>query len=108
MLLPNDKLSNTALNLFNFNQMKSNKEQIAELVKEMLNESHEAMIKKIDKVLNSGCVDVENWSKDNAPMILPKCIVTAILQNESTQYEGKGTSFEKQVKKEVKNIRYFL
>ena len=32
-------------------------------------------------------------------MILPKCIVTAILQDESTQYEGKGTSFEKQVKK---------
>jgi NCAIR mutase (PurE)-related protein len=31
--------------------MKSNKEQIAELVKEMLNESHEAMIKKIDKIL---------------------------------------------------------
>lgn len=89
-------------------KMKSNKEQIAELVKEMLNESHEAMIKKIDKVLNSGCVDVESWSKDNSPMILPKCIVTAILQNESTQYEGKGTSFEKQVKKEVKNIRYFL
>ena len=47
--------------------MKNNKEQIAELVKEMLNESHEAMIKKIDKVLNSGCVDVESWSKDNAP-----------------------------------------
>ena len=88
--------------------MKSNKEQIAELVKDMLTESYEAMIKKIDKVLNSGCVDVESWNKDSSPMILPKCIVTAILQNESTQYEGKGTSFEKQVKKEVKNIRYFL
>jgi hypothetical protein len=105
VLLPNDKLSNITLNLFNFNQMKSNKEQIADLVKEMLNESHEAMIKKIDKVLNSGCVDVENWSKDHSPMILPKCIVTAILQNESTQYECKGTSFEKQIQKEVKNIR---
>lgn len=88
--------------------MKSNKEQIAELVKGMLDESHKEMLKKIDKVLNSGCVDVESWSKDNSPMILPKCIVTAILQDESTQYEGKGTSFEKQVKKEVKNIRYLL
>ena len=88
--------------------MKSNKEQIAELVKDMLTESYEAMLKKIDKVLNSGCVDTESWNKDNSPMILPKCIVTAILQNESTQYEGKGTSFEKQVKKEVRNIRYFL
>lgn len=88
--------------------MKSNKEQIAELVKDMLTESHEAMLKKIDKVLNSGCVDTEGWSKDNAPMILPKCIVTAILQNESKQYEAKGTSFEKQMKKEVRNISYFL
>jgi hypothetical protein len=41
-------------------------------------------------------------------MILPKCIVTAILQNESTQYEAKGTSFEKHVKKEAKNICSFL
>lgn len=88
--------------------MKSNKEQIAKLVKEMLTESHKDMLKKIDKVLNSGCVDIESWSKDDSPMILPKCIVTAILQDESTQYEGKGTSFEKQIKKEVKNIRYFL
>lgn len=88
--------------------MKTNKEQIAELVKEMLNNSHEAMLKKIDKVLNSGCVDVGSWSRDNSPMILPKCIVTAILQDEATQYEARGTSFEKQIKKKVKNIRYFL
>ena len=88
--------------------MKSNKENIAKLAKEMLNESHKNMLQKIEKVLNSGCVDIENWSKDDKPMILPKCIVTAILKDESTQYDGKGTSFEKQVKKEINNIRYFL
>lgn len=88
--------------------MKSNKEHIAELVKDILTESHKAMLKKIDKVLNSGYVDTESWSKDSSPMILPKCIVTAILQNESTQYEAKGTSFEKHVKKEAKNICSFL
>jgi hypothetical protein len=88
--------------------MENNKQQILELVKEMLIESHENMLNKINKVLNSGCVDVEGWDEKNSPMILPKCIVTAILKDESTQYEGKGTSFEKQVKKEVENIRYFL
>ena len=88
--------------------IESNKSKIAELVKDMLNESHESMLKKIDKVLNSGAIDIESWDENKKPMILPKCIVTAILQNESTQYEGKGTSYEKQVKKEVKNIRYFL
>ena len=40
-------------------------------------------------------------------MILPKCIVT-ILQDESHQYEGKGTSFEKMIKKEVKKDTLFF
>ena len=84
------------------------KEQISELVKEMLIDSHEAMLKKIDKVLNCGCIDIESWTKENAPMILPKTIVAAILESESTQYYGRGTSYEKEVKKEVKNIRYFI
>ena len=87
---------------------KSKKEAIAQLVKDMLNESHEAMLKKIDKALNSGAVDVDEWDEAYNPMILPKCILIAILQDEATQYGGKGTSFEKQVKAEVKNIRYFL
>ena len=50
--------------------MKSNKEQIAELVKEMLTESYEDMLNKIDKVLNSGCVDIESWNKDNSPNVI--------------------------------------
>ena len=83
-------------------------EQSKLLVEEMLTESYEAMKKNIDKVLKSGAIDIDGWDEKNSPMILPKCIVTAILQNEATQYEGKGTSFEKQVKKEAQNIRYFL
>ena len=84
------------------------KDKIKSLVTDMLQESYEAMLKKVDKVLNSGAIDIDSWEESRNPMILPKCIVTAILQNESTQYEGKGTSFEKDVKKEVRNIRYFL
>lgn len=84
------------------------KRKIKSLVKEMLKESHKAMIGKIDRVLNSGAVDIDAWSESYAPMILPKCIITAILQDESHQYEGKGTSFEKRVKREVKNITYYL
>lgn len=84
------------------------KEKIKGLVSDMLKESYEAMLKKIDKALNSGAVDIDKWNDKINPMILPKCIVTAILENESTQYLGIGTSFEKEVKKEVKNIRYFI
>jgi hypothetical protein len=82
--------------------------RVKSLVKDMLKESYEAMIKKVDKALNSGAIDIDGWDEKINSMILPKCIVTAILQDESTQYEGKGTSFEKKVKKEVKNIRHFL
>jgi hypothetical protein len=88
--------------------MRTKKEQIKELVIDMLNESHETMIKKVDKALDSGAVDIEGWDLSNGPMILPKCIVTAILQQESTQYDGTGTGFERRVRKEVKNIRYFI
>ena len=84
------------------------KNKIKSLSEDMLKESFDDMIKKVEKALNSGAIDIDSWDENNNPMILPKCIVTAILQDESTQYEGKGTSFEKQVKKEVQNIRYYL
>lgn len=84
------------------------KEQIKTLVQDLLRDSHAAMMSKIDRALNSGAIDIDSWDEKNAPMILPKCIVTAILQNEGHQYEGKGSSYEKRIKKEVKNIQYYL
>jgi len=84
------------------------REKIKSLVYDMLQESHTAMVDKIDRVLDSGAIDIEGWDEHDKPMILPKCIVTAILQNESHAYEGKGTSFEKIVKYQVKNIKYFI
>ena len=72
--------------------------KIKSLVEDMLKESFDDMIRKVEKVLNSGGIDIDSWDENNSPMILPKCIITAILQNEATQYEGKGTNFEKQVK----------
>ena len=41
-------------------------------------------------------------------MILPKTLLVALLENESTQYLGKGTDFEKKVRKDANNIKYFL
>lgn len=88
--------------------MKSNKEKIKELTVKMLKESYEAAIENIDKVLNSGAIDPEKWDENYNKMILPKSIVVAILEEEATQYDAKGTSFEKQVKKDAKNIRRFI
>ena len=84
------------------------KAQIKLLVCDMLSESSKAMINNIDNVINSGAIDVDGWDAAHNQMILPKCIVAALLQRESTQYEGKGTSFERKLKKEVNNIKHYI
>lgn len=84
------------------------KNKIKSLVIDMMVASHANMINNIEKVLNSDAVDIDKWDEKSNPMILPKCILTAILEQESTQYAGSGTSFQKEIKKEVKNIRYFI
>jgi hypothetical protein len=84
------------------------KRKIKKLVKDMLIESHKKALANIDKALNSGCIDIESWDESINPMVLPKTILTAILEEESRQYSARGTSFEKQMKKEVENIKYFL
>jgi len=89
-------------------ETQNKKEKIKSLVIEMLNQSHNAMIKDIDRAINSGALDIDNWNESDKPMIIPKIIVTTILQKESKQYEAKGTSFDKLIKKVVNNLHYFL
>ena len=85
------------------------KAKIKKLVNEMLRGSvKEIKDKLIDKALNSGCVDVDRWSETYGSMVLPKYILIDTLLHEDDQYSGKGTCFEKRVKKEVKNISLFL
>ena len=89
--------------------MESNKEKIKKLVKKMLIKSHHETVKNIDKVLDSGCIDVDGWDDECAPMIIPKAIVIAILIYEArSQYAAIATSVENQIKKEVENIHCFL
>lgn len=63
---------------------------------------------KVDRLLNSGAVDIDGWDEYDKPMILPKSILCAVLESESHQYSAKGTSYEKHIKKEVKNFQYFI
>lgn len=84
------------------------KELIKSYVIEMLDFSKECMVKKLTTALNCGALDIDNWNKNSSPMIVPKIIVTALLESESTQYGAKGTSFERKIKKQVKNLRYYI
>jgi hypothetical protein len=84
------------------------KELIKSYVIEMLDFSKECMAKKLTTALNCGALDIKNWDKNNSPMIVPKIIVSALLESERTQYSAKGTSYERKIKKEVKNLIYFI
>lgn len=99
---------NLAIDYYEKNIKKVKASAIKKLASEMISESTGEMLKKLDRVLESGCVDIDGWDESNAPMVLPKSIIAAILQSESFQYEGRGTSYEKRIKKEIKNIRYFI
>lgn len=82
------------------------KEKIKSLVKEMLTQSTENMMEKIDSVLDSQTVDVENWNDSRGPMLFPKCIIKALMEHEIfCQYDGRGTSYEKYIKKKVEILR---
>jgi hypothetical protein len=85
---------------------KRKKAKLKRIASELLKDSQKAMKDKIDKAINSGSLDIDSW--DERTFILPKIIAAALLEDEAEQYKGKGTSFEKSVKKEIKNLRYFL
>lgn len=88
--------------------METKKEQVHFLVSDMLNRASVCMHEKIHKAMDSMAFDIQRWDKDDNPMILPKIIVIAILEDEAEQYKAKGTSFEKLINKEVKNLKCFL
>lgn len=85
-----------------------NKEKIKEIVKHLLDQSAESMEAKIEKAIKSGALDISNWDEKFNSMILPKTIVIALLEDEADQYKGRGTSYEKQIKKDVNNLKCYL
>lgn len=87
---------------------KTKKHLIYNYVYDALVEDHKQNIKSIDKALNSGTIDIDSWDESVNPMILPRCIITAILSNASKKYLALGTSFEKVIKRESKNIEIYL
>lgn len=87
-----------------------NKEKVKALVIEMLNDSHKAMLKKLETILNNThVIDLDNWDEKNAPMLLPKMIVTALLENDAKQYSPpKDYPNARQLKQQIKNISYII
>jgi hypothetical protein len=88
--------------------MSTNKEKIKKITTDLLKQSYEEAVKRVTKAIDSGALDVSSWDENHNPMLAPKAIVIAVLQEEAEQYSAKGTSFEKEIKKNAKNIRLFL
>ena len=63
------------------------REQVIEKVNKLINESADCMKKNIERVLDNGSVDIENY-EDN--FLLPKIILQALLKEESFQYKLEG------------------
>ena len=87
----------------------SKREKLKEAILGCLSESVEAIkTKTLDKALDSGAININDWDEENSPMILVKGIIIGILKSEAEQYSAKGTNFEKQVKGIANRIQVYL
>ena len=70
-------------------------------VRELNNVFSEDLEKELEKILESGCVDLSKYDND---FILPKIIFSAILKSESFQF----APMSKEYQQEIKNVSKFL
>ena len=84
------------------------KEKIKEIVLDEAEYVINKFAEKIDKLFEAKAINIEAWDVDNTPMIIPKCILAALLDQAILSYNGRGTGYKRQMTKEIKNIRYFL
>ena len=79
------------------------KTQFKRHIKTCLINAHKAALRDIDKVISSGCVDVENSSC----MIVPKAIAAALLEREAGQLTPPGGLW-KEFNSTKRNASYFI
>lgn len=82
--------------------------QIEKLCQKLLKDSMMRSKLKIKSAIRSGALDIDSWDEETDFMVMPKAIVTAILESESDQYDG-GTSFiGSKIRKEANNLKRFI
>lgn len=70
-------------------------------VRELNKSFSEGLEKELDKILESGCLDLSKYEND---FILPKIVFSAILKSESFQF----APMSKEYQQEIKNVSKFL
>jgi len=84
------------------------KKKIQAMAVQMIKNFQANMEAKIERALNSGALDIDSWEEDINPAILPKVIAIAVLEDTADGFKATGTCFEKEVKKEVANVKCFI
>lgn len=77
------------------------KKELRKKTRQLIQDSAQWMRRDIERVLLSGAVDYANAENN---YVLPKTIMLALLKEQMRNYDGKGTSYEKQIKKDAENI----
>lgn len=77
------------------------KKEVRKKTRQLIQQSAQWMRRDLEKVLLSGAVDYANAENNNR---LPKTIMLALLKEQMRNYDGRGTSYEKQIKKDSDNI----
>lgn len=70
-------------------------------VRELNKSFSEELEKELDKILESGCINLKKYEND---FILPKIVFSAILKSESFQF----APMSKEYQQEIKNVSKFL
>lgn len=81
---------------------------VRQIVWFMIRESAAHAQSRVTEAIKSGAINIDDYDPVCAPMVLPKTITAALLQAEIRPLLGTGTKYEKQVKKDIKNLLYFL
>ena len=81
------------------------KKHINNMLKDLMNTY---IPRKIDIALKCGVLDIDSWEPDITPMIIPKTILVAALNGAADQYYPHGCGVEKQVKRDVKNLGFYI
>lgn len=84
--------------------LEEKKKVIAQITNEFLNNAFEKMQEKITRAIQCDALDIEQYDSEFNTAIIPKTIVAALLLEEAEQWKCKGTSFEKQMEKDVKQL----
>lgn len=77
------------------------KKEVRKKTRELIQYTSKWMRRDLEKVLSSGCINLNNWESN---YLLPKTIMLALHQEQMRNYDGRGTSYERKIKKEAKNI----